>query len=355
MFHRALWMRNQKLAAPAVWAVYLSLFFFLPYAFFGKAESMQTQVNEFHDTQLNFNFHGIELVLFLTLILVGFAALLIGQERTTHSTDLTFSLPFKRKDIFLSKWMFGVVHITTGLLVNLLLCMLIVKFTILSEIVDASFLLQFMIIVIPFSIAIFTFSMFIGTIAGSIVSQFILSFIFLFFPLGFFSLIGTFLMYHGFELNMISDMNESINSFGDFMSAATLPVPVLEFSYYTDVIQANDALNGASNDFTRMPHYLVLLSPFIYFAITFPLGIWLFSRTKNENNGRLLVFEKGKGFFSVGVVVCFALTFGMAGGGIFGSYNSPSLIGYYSSAAIGGILSYFLLRKIMKMRLGLGK
>lgn len=355
MFHKALWMRNQKLAAPAVWAVYLSLFFFLPFFFFGEAQSLQTQVDEFHvkPSQLNFSFHGVQIALFMTLILVGFASLLIGPERTTHSTDLTFSLPFKRKDIFLSKWMFGAVHITTGLLVNLLLCMLIVRFTILNEIADASFLLEFMSLVIPFSIAIFTFSMFIGTIAGSMVSQFILSFIFLFFPVGFFSLIGTFLMFHGVDLEMLNGLNEgSLNTFGDFIATTTLPVTIFEFAYYTDVV---DNIYGSVSDHTRMPSYLTLLSPLIYFAVTFPLGIWFFSCTKNENNGRLLVFEKGKRFFSFGVILCFALAFGMAGGNLFSSYNNPSLISYYFSASIGAVLSYFVLRKIMNIRLGLSK
>lgn len=354
MIHKALWMRNQKLGGPAVWAIYLSLFFFLPYSFYGRAQSLQTQVDRFNmdETQLNFSFHGVEITLFMTLILVGFASLLIGQERTTHSTDLTFSLPFNRKDIFLSKWVFGVVHITTGLLINLLLCMLIVRFTILNEMADASFLLEFMILVVPFSIAIFTFSMFIGTIAGSIISQFILSFIFLFFPIGFFSLLGTFLMFHGVQLDMNYALNGTLESFGDFIHTATLPVPVIEFAYYTDVV---NEMNESVTDYTRMPDYLVLLSPLIYFAVTFPLGIWFFSRTKNENNGRLLVFEKGKRFFSFGVVLCFALAFGMAGGGLFGSYDQPSLIGYYFSAAIGGVLSYFVLRKIMNIRLGLSK
>lgn len=355
MFHKALWMRNQKLAAPAVWAVYLSLFFFLPFFFFGEAQSLQTQVDEFdlQASQLSFSFHGVQIALFMTLILVGFASLLIGPERTTHSTDLTFSLPFKRKDIFLSKWMFGAVHITTGLLVNLLLCMLIVRFTILNEIADATFLLEFMILVIPFSIAIFTFSMFIGTIAGSMISQFILSFIFLFFPIGFFSLIGTFLMFHGVQLDMLNGLNEgSLNTFGDFIATATLPVPVFEFAYYTDVV---DNIYGSVSDHTRMPNYLILLSPLIYFAVTFPLGIWFFSCTKNENNGRLLVFEKGKRFFSFGVILCFALAFGMAGGNLFSSFNNPSLISYYFSASIGAVLSYFVLRKIMNIRLGLSK
>jgi acetoin utilization transport system permease protein len=355
MFHKALWMRNQKLAAPAIWAVYLSLFFFLPFFFFGEAQSLQTQVDEFHvkPSQLNFSFHGVQIALFMTLILVGFASLLIGLERTTHSTDLTFSLPFKRKDIFLSKWMFGAVHITTGLLVNLLLCMLIVRFTILNEIADASFLLEFMSLVIPFSIAIFTFSMFIGTIAGSMVSQFILSFIFLFFPVGFFSLIGTFLMFHGVDLEMLNGLNEgSLNTFGDFIATTTLPVTIFEFAYYTDVV---DNIYGSVSNHTRMPSYLTLLSPLIYFAVTFPLGIWFFSCTKNENNGRLLVFEKGKRFFSFGVILCFALAFGMAGGNLFGSYNNPSLISYYFSASIGAVLSYFVLRKIMNIRLGLSK
>ncbi|MBY6037912.1 ABC transporter permease [Fictibacillus nanhaiensis] len=347
MFHKALWMRNQKIGGPAVWAVYLSLFFFMPISFFGSAQNLQSQAEHFADEGmfLNFSFHGRELALFLSFIIVGLATLLIGQERTTHSTDLTFALPFKRKDIFLSKWMFGIVHITTSILLNLLLCMVIVKFTILSEMVDASFLLEFMILVIPFSIAIFTFCLFIGTIAGSMVSQFLLSVIFLWFPIGFFWLIGTFLTYHGVQINEVYDLHDPLHSFGDFMSAATLPIPVYEFSYFTNLD------DSVSNSYTNMPNPFVFLSPLLYMIITFPLGIWLFTRSKNENNGRLLVFEKGKGFFSFGVVLCFALAFGMAGGGLFNSNNTPSLIGYYVSAGIGGILSYILLRKIIGLRL----
>lgn len=349
MFHKALWMRNQKLGSPAVWGIYISLFLFLPYSFFGKAQTMLTQKNDPYadapeNYYMNFHFTGADIVVFLFLI-VGLAALLVGSERTSHATDLTFSLPFKRKDIFLSKWIFGVGHITTGLLVNLLLCMLIVKFTILSEVTDATFLFEFMMVVIPFSIAIFSFSLFIGTIAGNLISQLVLSGIFLIFPLGFISLVVSFLEYHGISINHNSP---STVLFNDLINSFTLPIPIIEFRYYIDLS------DNSFTDFSHIP-YVMLFIPLAYTILSVVFGTWLFSRTKNENNGRLLVFEKGRGFFTFGVILCFALTFGMLGGGIFGDYDSRSLIGYYLSAAIGGVLAYFMLRKLIHFRMQFGK
>jgi acetoin utilization transport system permease protein len=350
MFHKALWIRNQKLASPAVWAIYLVLFFFLPVPFYGKAQEMQTMLERYstNEYQVGFNFFGAEIAIFLVFIVIGMASLLIGQERTTHSTDLTFSLPFKRRDIFLSKWLFGVIHITTSLLLNLLLCMAIVEFTILSEIVRSSFILQFMIIVIPFSIAIFTFSMFIGTIAGSVVSQFILSAIFIYFPIGFFSLLTSFLTYHGLMLDPMHNIDGSMTLLSSFITNVTLPLPIYEFNYYTSV-------EPLSNNYLDRPSYFALLSPLIYLAITLPAGVWLFNRTKNENNGKLLVFDKGKGFFTFGVILCFALAGGAFGGEMFGSYEDPSLTGYYLSAAVGGVLSYLVLRKLINIQLRFSK
>lgn len=350
MFHKALWLRNQKLGSPAVWAMYISLFLFLPYSFFGKAQRMLTEErNPYRDAPdnyyLNFQFIGAEIVLFLFLI-VGLAALLIGSERTTHATDLTFSLPFKRKDIFLSKWMFGVIHITSGLLLNLLLCMVIIKFTILSKIVDSTFVIEFMLIAVPFSIAIFTFSLFIGTIAANLVSQLLLSGIFLFFPIGFLMLVISFLEYHGIALYNINNL-ESTQAFKDLITSLTLPMSIIDFTYFVDASDDSMSLN-------RVP-YVMLLIPFAYTVISVVLGTWLFSKTKNENNGRLLVFEKGRAFFTFGVVLCFALAFGMLGGEIFGGYNSPSLIGYYLSATIGGVLAFFMLRKLIHIRMQFGK
>ncbi|MED1864754.1 hypothetical protein P4V41_14900 [Fictibacillus nanhaiensis] len=349
MFHKALWMRNEKLGSPAVWGIYISLFLFLPYSLFGKAQSMLTEKNNPYadapeNYYMNFHFTGADIVFFLFLI-VGLAALLVGSERTSHSTDLTFSLPFKRKDIFLSKWVFGVGHITTGLLLNLLLCMLIVKFTILSEVTDAAFLFKFMVIVIPFSIAIFSFSLFIGTIAGSLISQLVLSGIFLLFPIGFSSLVVSFLEYHGITINRGAHTTQVFN---DLINSFTLPIPIIDFRYYVDLSE------NSFTDFSHIP-FVMLLIPLAYTILSVAFGTWFFSRTKNENNGRLLVFEKGRGFFTFGVVLCFALTFGMLGGGIFGDYDSRSLIGYYLSAAIGGVLAFFMLKKLIHFRMQFGK
>ncbi|WNB91389.1 ABC transporter permease subunit [Bacillus sp. NEB1478] len=352
MFHKALWMRNYKLAASAVWALYLVLFFLLPFSFYGKAANFKKEMDRFRDHpgdfNLYFHFQGGEIAVILTLILVGMAALLIGQERTTHSTDLTFALPFSRKDIFLSKWLFGAAHIITSLLVNLLLCVLILKFSVLSEVTNAKFLLEFTSFVIPTSLAIFSFCMFIGTIAGTMVSQFILSLIFIFFPIGFLTLLGSFFTFNGFLNDPMHRLDGSLNILGKISELITLPIPILHFFYYAD-----DSSKGMIQNELQAPSYNAILVACVYLLITLLIGTWLFSITKNENNGKLLVFERGKRFFICGVVLCFALLGGMFGGEIFGSYGEPSYLAYYFSAAIGGIISYFILKKFINLQLRL--
>jgi acetoin utilization transport system permease protein len=346
MFHKALWIRNLKIASPAVWAIYLVLFFFLPVSFYSRAHEIKVMAERFSHAEYSmyFNFYGGEVGLFLVFLIIGMASLLIGQERTAHSTDLTFSLPFKRRDIFLSKWLFGVIHITTSLLLNLFLSMLIMEYTILSEVASSTFLIHFMIFVIPFSIAIFTFSLFIGTIAGTSVSQFVLSVIFLYFPIGFSILVSAFLTNHGLLQASMLHMDGSPSFISSIITNGTLPYPILEFSYYKDSAHMADS-------YLNRPSYFALVSPLIYLLTSLPAGIWLFNRTKNENNGKLLVFEYGRGFFTFGVVLCFTLAAGAFGGELFGNYEDPSLSGYYFSAAIGGLVSYFLLKKFINIQL----
>jgi ABC-type transport system involved in multi-copper enzyme maturation permease subunit len=354
MFHKALWMRNYKLAASAVWALYIVLFFLMPFSFYGKAASLKKDIDQFRehpgDFNLYFHFQGGEIAVILTLMLVGMAALLIGQERTTHSTDLTFALPFSRKDIYLSKWIFGAVHIITSLLINLLLCVLILKFSVLSEITNAKFLLEFTSFVIPTSLAIFSFSMLIGTIAGTMVSQFILSLIFLFFPIGFLTLLGSFFTYNGFLNDPMHKLDGSLNLLGKISELITLPIPLLQFLYFAD-----EQSKGVVDHQLDTPSMNAIIVACVYLIITVLAGIWLFSRTKNENNGKLLVFERGKRFFMCGVVLCFALLGGMFGGEIFGSYGEPSYLAYYFSALIGGMISYFILRKFINVQLRLSR
>jgi ABC-type transport system involved in multi-copper enzyme maturation permease subunit len=347
MFHKALWIRNYKLSASAVWALYLVFFFLLPFSFYGKAANLKKDMEQLkpENFDMYFSFQGGEIAVLLTVILVSMAALLIGHERTTHSTDFTFALPFSRKDIFLSKWLFGASHIITSLLINILLSVLIIKFSVLSEVTDVSFMLQFTSFIIPISLAIFSFCMLIGTVAGSMVSQFLLSFIFLFFPIGFLTLVGSFFTFNGFLHDPVRRIDGSLNILGSISELATLPLPILHFVYYVNEQAGGNELNT--------PSYYAILAAIVYLLVSVPLGIWLFSKTKNENNGKLLVFEKGKRFFTFGFVLCFALLGGMFGGEIFGSYAGPSFLAYYFSAAVGGIISYFILKKFINIQLRL--
>jgi hypothetical protein len=208
-------------------------------------------------------------------------------------------------------------------------------------------MLKFISFVIPSALAIFSSCMLIGTIAGSTVSQFILSLIFLFFPTGFLTLVGSFFTYNGLLKDPMYRLDGSLNILGEISQLITLPLPIFQFHYYTN------GMNTNSNENLFSPSYYSILIACIFLIISLPLAAWLFSKTKNENNGKLLVFERGKRFFIFGVVLCFSLVGGMFGGEIFGTYNEPSVVAYYFSAAVGGVISYFILKKFINIQLKL--
>jgi ABC-type transport system involved in multi-copper enzyme maturation permease subunit len=336
-------MRNYKLAKPSVWALYLIGFYFMPFTFIRHSShtSEQLQFGTF-DHYYN-SFHSGDMALLFIFACVIMASLIIGQERSTHSTNFTFSLPVSRKDLFLSKWLFGVVHIAASLFLNIALSIAIYTLTVLNKYENIKFLLLFFIFAFFFLVAIYTFSLFVGTFCGNTITQFVFSFIFLFLPAGLLYLIGAFINAHW---GVFMDHPFNRVSFGgkiaEYVTEWTLPIPLFQFSYQVE------ELYGKNTAFLDYPSLWAV--PIIYTAAALAAGIYLFSRTKNENNGRILVFDNTKGFFAFSIAVCFALLGGAFFGDAFDVYGTPSLFTYYIGMAGAGLISYIAARKLFRSR-----
>ena len=67
------------------------------------------------------------IVFWLTVLIIALACLLIGWERSYQSNTLLMTMPFKRKDVFLSKWAFGSFCIVGSLLFNWVLMYVIYR------------------------------------------------------------------------------------------------------------------------------------------------------------------------------------------------------------------------------------
>ncbi|MRS25623.1 ABC transporter permease, partial [Bacillus sp. RIT694] len=81
-----------------------------------------------------------------------------------------------------------------------------------------------------------------------------------------------------------------------------------------------------------------LITPILYILILLPLGVFFYNRTKNENNGKILLFTKLHRLFIPCVTICFALL----GGRLTGEKNDP-ILSYYAGFIIIGVFSYVIL------------
>ena len=111
----------------------------------------------------------------LGIITIILSCILIGWERSNQSGDSLMTFPFKRRDMFLSKWVFGGFFIVLSLLINWGLMYFIYKSTIHFEYQSFEPFHRYFLYAIFTYIAIYTVSLCIGTFTGSIISQSIFS------------------------------------------------------------------------------------------------------------------------------------------------------------------------------------
>ena len=112
----------------------------------------------------------------LTVLIIALACLLIGWERSYQSNTLLMTMPFKRKDVFLSKWAFGSFCIVGSLLFNWVLMYVIYRTTIHFDYQSFSPFHRYFLYAIVSYVAVYTAALCIGTFTGSIVSQIIFVF-----------------------------------------------------------------------------------------------------------------------------------------------------------------------------------
>lgn len=351
MFHKALWMRNYKQGKYLIWAFWIVTLFLLPLRYWDSANSVIQQMKwvKQHPSDGPFYyshyFNAGDVTIFQIFVLIGLACVLIGWERSNQSIDLLFSMPFKRKDIFLSKWMLGVVHIVGALSVSFLLMYIIKKTTIHNQYQDFTYYVQYFFYAYITLISIYTFTLFVGTLAGSVFSQGALSFIFLFLPIGLFML-GSFFVYVNFSIDEKTYYTWG-NTIGKCFESLSIALPLTELGFGYSLHPDNDP-----KFWIHMPHWYDAVISVIYTAVSLVLGIKLYERTPNEHNGKILLYEKLYKAFLVSVVVCFSLFGGMFLTQILS--NEHSLVLYYIGVVIFGVLSYFITKCLMNLRMAWG-
>ncbi len=118
MFHKALWYQNYKQTRYIIWMILALFILHMPFQSvlslerWNEQEQQAQQVEDYVYEIQAWNvleiFSQGTLPIFLSISIIALACLLIGLERNTRRNDFTFSLPFKRRDLFLAKWCYGV-------------------------------------------------------------------------------------------------------------------------------------------------------------------------------------------------------------------------------------------------------
>lgn len=276
-------------------------------------------------------------VIFLYIIF-GFlmASVLIGSERNSQMSDFAMSLPFNRNQLYISKWLIG----TSGIIVSSLLggpLMLWVihssrySFLMDGHTLQVAGLVGFMLLT---GIAVFSLALWMGSFGGEAVSQVLWSVVALLFPVGIILLIqgsiyavaqNTSGVYGLFERAMESVFLRVISPLANVFNVDT-------FNMFTD--------NTVWEDFMTV----AMLSAISFIILSFVLGLWMFNRAPQENNGRFFMFTNWLWLVHVIMVVCFAMLGGIILANL--SYPTNSIL-YVVGFVIGGFLAHLLAKRLL--------
>lgn len=330
LFHKALWYQNYKQTRIIIWMILALFIIFLPFQSTlslenwkereEEAQLVDDYVYEVQEWDVLNIFSDGPLSVLGAIALIILACMLVGLERNTRRNDFTFSLPFKRRDLFLAKWCYGVLFISLFHIINFLIAYFIIYQ---SEYATALYLVSWVQILwgpLLGFILLFTFALFIGTIAGEMISQVVLTVIFGIFPIGFYFLIQDLVFVH-FRFHLM------------------YPEWIQYLTPFMYVISFTDGVTKLIISFT-------LIALFLW------LGILLYKKNKIEHNGEFLIFKKLNIIFLIGITICFSLL----GGTIISSlapWNADALriIAYWIGFTVFLLFSLLISRKLLSMNL----
>ncbi|QQK74901.1 ABC transporter permease subunit [Salicibibacter cibarius] len=271
-------------------------------------------------------FAGNALSLLSVIVIVVMGGMFIGLERNTRRHNFSLSLPFSRQKLFVTKASIGLGAITVIMGVNCLVAYVIIGFSEYRDaLVNFSFMEMFLVPLLAY-LAIFAFTLLMGTISGEMISQVVLSFIFLIFPFGFATLLTAFLTGHFGNLGTLT------THFDEWITIFVLPFHVMvDFG-----------------SFPEIPTGMQLAVSLPIIVISLVIGIKLYEKGKSERNGEFLLFTPLKPVFLVGIVGCFA----MLGGMIFSVFGDPAgatIPFYWLGAIVIGGLALLITKRLLQM------
>ncbi|WP_416149136.1 hypothetical protein ACM26V_23280 [Salipaludibacillus sp. HK11] len=328
MFHKALWFQNYKQTRITTWMIFALFVLHMPFQTVltletwqereEQAQQVEEHVYEIQAWEVLEIFSQGTFPIILSISIILLACLLIGLERNTRRNDFTFSLPFKRQELFLAKWCYGIFTIALFHIVNFFIAYFIIYQ---SDYSSSLYLVSWIEIfwgpLLGF-IMFFTFALLIGAISGEMISQVVLTFLLGIFPLGLFYLIQELINVH-FHFHVNSPI--WIEYVTPFMYVVNHPFQVT-----------------------------TVILPIIVTGLFLILGVHLYKRNKIEHNGDFLIFKVLNPIFLILITICLSLFGGMIVSS-FAPWNADALriISYWIGFTTVLLFSLIMVNRLLSM------
>ncbi|MGF9765782.1 ABC transporter permease [Bacillus albus] len=348
MFQKALWLRTYQQSKYVVWLFWLVSFYTLSYYYYMTSIQQQHFLNDNKKWNYVYHYHFdltlLDPVMLLGSVLIILACTLIGWERQNNSSDLLWSMPFKRSHLYITKWLFGICNIAAVVILNWGLFAIMKRLTFHNKYQVFSPFHSYYIYMLIVLIAIYTLALCVGTITGNIISQGFLTAVIFIFPLLLPPLISGVIAVHS---NV--DFHEKNGRIHDVMENIRISGPAEDFTinFNYDPQSAYTDQNGVRHNepnFTKIPPAKTLIAPIAHIIVLLPLGIYLYARSVNERNGNYLLYPKLQK-----IVMGCAIFFGGMVGGLMLS-RAQSLSSFYIGFLVTSFITYFFLSKILKWK-----
>jgi acetoin utilization transport system permease protein len=332
MFNRILWAKHYKHSKYLIWSfLFISLLY--PLNIYFEIENLmraQSSLHLFYESEYLFNAsYWITIVQIICLVVLS--TILQGHERSNQSLDITLSLPFKRKDIFLSKWGIGVVTILVANVLTLLLTIPVIVNSLLNIYLPLHIIFIYFFASTITLIGIYSLGLLVGQIVGNQYAQFFTSALLLLAP--FFFWLITFM---GIMVHLDYFVDQTKHDIGlegyllTLMFTTTMPIFLVNFD-----LGMMTAIPPRIEQFSFLIKSLItpLLITTIYLSL---IGVFS-KKVKSENNGKLFVYKQLYKVAKITVVLCAYFIGGWIFAGWIYPKNAPVL--FYH---VGGILFAFI-------------
>ncbi|MCP8966949.1 hypothetical protein [Ectobacillus ponti] len=353
MFSRTLWQQHFKQTKWILIALWLMTLFLLPYEYYNAALSTEWQrLQSGESYSYSYYWEPSGAILLQIAAVVALACALIGWARANQMMDILWSMPFSRRSIFLSQWAFGISHLLLLHAVSWGFMFLVKKTTIHDLYQDFTVWSIYFFLSFAALSAVFSLTLFVGTMTGNIVSQAVLSLILLLLPLGLFSL-GNYM----YRLHIPEQQPQYYAQMEPIQKAAVALSPAAPFmdlsiSYNLDPKgrapeQPGEQWVSCGALLMPYPVWSLLVSP-VYILLSVLIGMRLYERSPNENNGKILLYP----LLAKLCLICAAVCCGLVGGAMAtGRLIAPAPLLFYAISFIAGCMSYWLLKRLMRLRL----